>query len=159
MEEKNPEEIVKKRYPNDIGLWPQQMSESFREYWLSHGSKECQHQNSDFKNSANKGKDRTRHCTRSLFTKKHSLSWEAFDLPWLCYSESQGKLYCFICKLLSKTESNFTEGFCNWKKAGEKIDSHCKSQSYQEALADAFVRSKTSSRIDKNLVQAIELES
>ena len=93
-------------------------------------------------NSAVIEKDRTRHCASTLFTKKHSLSRELLDLSWLCYYESQGSLYWFICKLLSKTNNKFTKGFNNWRKAGEKIDKHSKSQSHREALVDAVVRKK-----------------
>ena len=86
-------------------------------------------------------KDRT-HCASTLFTKKHSLSRELLDLSWLCYYESRGRLYWFICKLLSKVNNKFTKGFNNWRKAGEKIDKHSKSQSHREALVDAVVRKK-----------------
>ena len=104
-------------------------------------------------------KDRTRHYTSSVFTKKHSLSGELLDLSWLCYSESQGKLYCFICKLLSKTNKKFSKGINNWRKAGKKIDKHGKSQSHREALVDAVVCSKFSLDVNRQLVQDTELES
>ena len=92
-------------------------------------------------NSAVIEKDRT-HCASTLFTKKHSLSRELLDLSWLCYYESQGRLYSFICKLLSKANNKFTKGFNNWRKADEKIDNHSKSQSHREALVDAVVCKK-----------------
>ena len=97
-------------------------------------------------------KDCTRHCTSSLLTRKDSLlSGEFLDLSWFCYSGSPKHLSCFTCKLLSKTNSKFTNGFNNFKKAVGKIDKHRKSQSHQEA--------SISSRIDCQLVQATELES
>ena len=105
VEEKTLEKTIEESYPKDAGLWLSKISESFREYWLRNRSKLCQHQNSDFKKSAVIEKDQTRHCTSSLVTRKHSLSGELVGLSWFCYSESQGKLYCFICKLLSKTSS------------------------------------------------------
>ena len=145
VEDKNLEKTIEESYPNDAGL--------------CNGSKQYQHQNSDFRNSAVTEKDRTRHCASSLFTRKHTLSGELFDLSWLCYSERQRKLYCFICKLFSKTNNKFTNVFNNCRKADEKIDKHSKSQSHREALADAVVRSKISSRIDRQLVPATELES
>ena len=99
------------------------------------------------------------HCTFSLFTRKHSLSGELLDLSWLCYSEGQGKLCYFTWKLLSKANNKFTKVLNNWRKAGKKVDKHSKSQSHREALADAVVRSKISSKIDCQFVQATELES
>ena len=79
------------------------------------------------------------------------------DLSWLCYSEGEGNLYCLTCKLFSEPSNQFTEGFNNWKKAGEKLDRHSQLQSHQEALTDAVVHSKTSSRINCQLMQAYEL--
>ena len=49
-----------------------------------------------------------RHCTKSIFIRKHTLTGEVIDLNWLCYSEATGKLYRFVCKLLSTTKSLFT---------------------------------------------------
>ena len=50
--DKNLEKAIEEGFPSDVGLWPSKISESFREYWFRNGSKQCQHQNSDFKNSA-----------------------------------------------------------------------------------------------------------
>ena len=114
-------------YPNDIGLWPNEINNTFRDYWLTRVNKECQNNDSDFKNSAKTEHDRTRHCTASLFTHKHSLTGEILDLSsWLCYSESTGKVYCFPCKLLSTTESYFNRGFDDWKHGHEKVEAHSK---------------------------------
>ena len=82
-------------YPNDIGLWPNEI-DTFRDYWLTRGNKECRNNDSDIKNSTKTERDRTRHCTASLFTRKHSLTGEILDLSsWLCYSESTGKSTAF----------------------------------------------------------------
>ena len=59
-------------YPNDVGLWPCHIRDTFRDYWLEQGSKNCRNIHSDFKNSGVKEKNRIRHCTASLFTWKHS---------------------------------------------------------------------------------------
>ena len=45
----------------------------------------------------------------------------------------------------------------NWRKAGQNIGKHSKSQSRQEVFADAAVPSKISSRIDHQLMQITEL--
>ena len=36
--------------PNDIGLWPNEINDTFRDYWLTRGNKECRNNASDFKN-------------------------------------------------------------------------------------------------------------
>lgn len=49
--EKN--QTVKLTYENDIGLWPEHLSEDFRSYWIEKGSAKCRNYvGSDFKNSA-----------------------------------------------------------------------------------------------------------
>ena len=106
-----------------------------------------------------KEKNRIRHCTASLFTRKHSLTGEIHDLSWLCYSESTGKVYCLPCKLLSNKTSAFTTGFNDWKHAGESIESHGKSPQHRNALANAVIRSKTNARLDQNLLKAMQAET
>ena len=118
VEDKNLEKTIEESYPNDFGLWPSEISESFHEYWLRNGSTQCEHQNSDFKNSAVIEKD-----GHPLFSQESILYQGNFSI---CYSESQEKLYCVICKLLSKTNKKFTKEFNNCRKAGKKIDRHSK---------------------------------
>ena len=104
-------------------------------------------------------RDRTRHCTASLFTRKHSLTGEILDLPsWLCYSESTGKVYCFPCKLLSTTESYFNRGFDDWKHGHEKVEAHSKSPQHRKAIASVIIRSKIGCRVDKALMKEMETE-
>ena len=146
-------------YPKDVGLWPCHIRDTFRDYWLEQGSKNCRNIHSDFKNSGLKEKNRIRHCTASLLTRKHSLTGEIHDLSWLCYSESTGKVYCFPCKPLSNKTSAFTTGFNDWKHAGESIESHGKSPQHRNALANAVIRIKTNARLDQNLLKAMQAET
>ena len=154
--------IVLEQYDSDIGLWPdtESFTESFRKYWLQQGSKSCRNEKSDFKQSEIRDQhcDGYRHCTATLFKRKHSLSEESFDLTWLCYSESQGKLYCFICKLLSNEENSFTRGFQDWKNAKAYIESHSKSPSHRKSLGDAMIRSKNV-QVDQKLIEGRIAES
>ena len=89
----NSEETAVVENPCDIGLWPSNMNDRFRDYWLKKGSKECRYVNSNFGKSEVTKNNRTRHCTASLFTWKHPLTGEKLYLSWLCYSESVGKLF------------------------------------------------------------------
>ena len=146
-------------YPNDIVLWQNEINNTFREYWLTRGNKECRNNDSDFKNSAKTERDKTRHCTASLFTRKHSLTSEILDLSsWLCYSESTGKVYCFPCKLLSTMESYFNRGFDDWKHGHEKVEAHSKSPQHRKAIAWVIIRSKIGCRVDKALMKEMETE-
>ena len=146
-------------YPNDIGLWPNEINDTFRDYWLTRGNKECRNNDSDFKTSAKTERDRRRHCTASLFTPKHSLTGEILDLSsWLCYSESTGKVYCFPCRLLSTTESYFNRGFDDWKHGHEKVEAHSKSPQHRKAISSVIIRSKIGCRVDKALMKEMETE-
>ena len=60
-------------YSNDVGLWPCHISD-IGDYWLEQGSKNCRNIHSDFKNLGVKDKNRIRHCTASLFMRKHLLT-------------------------------------------------------------------------------------
>ena len=66
--------------------------------------------------------DRTRHCTKLLFTRTHSLSGEKLDVSWLCYSKTTGRIYCFVCKLMSINTSSFITSFNDWKHARKSIE-------------------------------------
>jgi hypothetical protein len=59
----------------------------------------------------------TRHLTRAMFKRQLS-NGKVADREWLIYSPSQGKVYCFVCKLFSHIDSAFnTSGFNDWKHA------------------------------------------
>lgn len=86
-----------KDYEKDIGLWPDQLSEEFQNYWTEKGSAACRNIDSDNKNSDVVDGDRTHHCTKNLFSRKHTLSGEQINLSWLCYSEERGCLFGLTC--------------------------------------------------------------
>ena len=64
--------------------------------------------------------------------------------PWLTLCETKNKLFCFYCfnavqrKLLTfskKAEATFSKtGFCNWKRALQKLAKHQSSQEHPEAF-------------------------
>lgn len=145
-------------FENDLGLWPRKISEEMRDYWLKRGSTDCQHCHGDFKESAVKELDRTRHCTKTLFTRTHSLSGQKIDLRWLCYSKTTGRVYCFPCKLMSDVDSSFTTGFNSWKNARHFIECHSRSDQHRKALVDTISRKTSGARVDSNLIQQYETE-
>jgi hypothetical protein len=66
----------------------------------------------------------TRHLTQVMFKQQLS-SGEVSDREWLNYSPSQGKVYCFVCKLFSHTDSTFNRsGFNDWKHAFKAASHH-----------------------------------
>ena len=65
--DKNLEKTIEESYSNDASLWPNEISESFSEYWLCNGSKQRQQKNSNFKNFAVIEQDRARHFASSFY--------------------------------------------------------------------------------------------
>ena len=51
-------------YPNDVGLWPCHIRDTFHDCWLEQGRKNCRNIHSDFKNS---GGEREKHSTLHCF--------------------------------------------------------------------------------------------
>ena len=88
----------------------------------------------------------------------HTLTGEVIDLTWLCYSEATGKVFCFICRLLSVSRSQLTKGFNDWKNSRACIESHSRSPQHIQALTDCTIRKNTNNRIDKSLVASFEKE-
>ena len=144
---------------DDLHLWPEQISENFRNYWLQRGAASCQHKNHGFKESVVRLEKETqrRYCTITLFTRVHARTGEQFDRNWLCYSKNSGRVYCFVCKLMSPTVSKLTIGFNDWKHAHEMLLSHENSKQHLDAMAALCAR-KSSSQIDSGLVKLYESE-
>ena len=55
--------------------------------------------------------------------------------PWLIYSMSADKIYCFYCRLLKKQKSSFVnEGFDQWQSCVTRLAEHEKSHGYMDAM-------------------------
>jgi hypothetical protein len=76
------------------------------------------------------------------------------DREWLIYSPSQGKVYCFVCKLFSHTDSAFnTSGFNAFKAASH----HENGQEHRICMMTYYSRLKVSGRADTQV--AIQFNS
>lgn len=147
-------------YEKDIGLWPDQLPEKFQNYWIEKGSAQCCNVDSDYKNSAVHDGNKTRYCTKYLFSRKHMLSGEEIDLSWPCYSEETGRLFRFICRLMSPmsdTKSRFTSGFQDWKHARESIG-HSNSDQHKQAMSSLASRKSLQGSVNAGLVRQYESE-
>ena len=57
-----------------------------------------------------------RQCTRAMFTRVHQLAGKHTLRDWLCYSRTNGTLFCFTCFILSKAPMDqFSTEFSDWK--------------------------------------------
>ncbi|XP_050548085.1 uncharacterized protein LOC126909696 [Daktulosphaira vitifoliae] len=76
------------------------------------------------------------------------------------FSPSDGHVYCFVCKLFSKTRSQFTHGgYCDWKNAAARLVEHETSKNHLNATTHFAVRSKEKGCVDQELVQQAESEA
>ena len=69
------------------------------------------------------------HCKRKL------LNGESVERPWIIYSKSADKIYCFYCKLFIKNASTAlsTSGFNNWSNVHTRLCEHEKSKNHMKA--------------------------
>ena len=150
----------------DLGQWPLILDEASRSFWISKGSDQCRHVNSDFsetKSLFSDGKTTTlRSCKPSFFWKVHSKSKEKIERSWLCYSVSKKALFCFPCKLMhtlsNEVPSKLVEGFCDWKHAIERLSTHESSQRHRKSVSDIVKRRDSNEIVNKQIVAQLESE-
>ena len=150
------ETVLPVNYLNDIGLWLSDIDDCFRDHWLEKGSSECRHATTNFEKSVvKKENDHPRYC--NFFSRVHPKTGERLEHSWLCYSESAGKLFCFICRFMSDSDSLFTSGFNDWGKGHEKIEAYRSSPQHRNSVCAAILRNKLTT-VDKHLADELERE-
>ena len=149
-------------FSTDLGEWPSKLNESTKEYWIAKGNQECQNLNCDFTSSKRhyESENKTRFCQKSYFTRVHKLTNIKQERSWLCYSPSQGRLFCFPCKIMSpEFPSKFAEeGFDDWKNANVGLVRHEESTLHRNAVVTLLARKKKGERVDSALVNQMETE-
>ncbi|XP_065664567.1 uncharacterized protein LOC136086211 [Hydra vulgaris] len=160
-ENPSPQNIVEETNESlnlDIGLWPENMT-GLIDYWAKVGSSNLQNCNEElFIQKSKKQFDVkfTRKCNKSLFERK-TANGEIIRRSWLCFSTFNGSIFCFVCKLMSKTRSQFThDGFCDWKHADNRLISHETSKDHLNYVINLAVRSKEIGRINNELIKQSE---
>ncbi|KAL4710227.1 hypothetical protein ACJJTC_005400 [Scirpophaga incertulas] len=143
-----------KIYSKDIGEWPSNFD---RDYWIEKGSSELQHMNSDFLSSKKiyENENKPRFCHKSFFTYKHKLTNKTHARDWLCYSETKGRLFSFVCKVTNSDSSSprFTkDGLDDWKNAHNLLTRHEESTPHRQAIISLLNLKKKNTRIDSQLV-------
>ncbi|KAJ8665960.1 hypothetical protein QAD02_007622 [Eretmocerus hayati] len=143
----------------DISEWPASMStmQAQVDYWVRMGNSSIQ--NSDLKILQSKSvkqqdQNKVRQCTPGMFTR--IVKKKRFHRSWLCFSPISGKIYCFQCKLFIAAQSQFTEGFCDWKNAYHRLHEHETSHSHLSAMRDFTVRASSLGTVNVELQKQIE---
>ncbi|XP_071970354.1 zinc finger protein 862-like [Engystomops pustulosus] len=148
---------------NDVGLWPKKCCSEFIDFWATEGSKRLQHctfkqlQKSvtqRCKKRENRSMDRK--CSKQLFIRKKR-NGESVNRSWLCFSPSQGKVYCYVCKLITPQKENLSgEGFSDWKHAHVRMAEHEISKSHLNSVTVLGKRVSEKQSISAHLLRHSE---
>ncbi|XP_065662728.1 uncharacterized protein LOC136085355 [Hydra vulgaris] len=97
-----------------------------------------------------------------LQLKKNELmnNGEKCDRKWLMFSESTGRVFCYVCKLFSTDYDNVfvKSGFYNWKKAKQTIFGHENSKKYIQCMIKWIEIIKQNTHVDEYMVSQIKRE-
>ena len=76
------------------------------------------------------------------------------------YSESEGLIFCYVCKLFSEEYDNtfVKEGFSNWKKIDTVVRSHESSKEHNSCMMSYIEYLQRDSNIDASIVKTMESE-
>lgn len=148
-------------YLDDVGLWKESFTGDEIEYWIKKGSKDLQHCDEKLFFKSSFCQERTdvatvRRCSKNLFSRILQ-NKEFVQRSWLCFPPSTGKVYCYICKLMSDpSQSKFAgNGYCNWKKAAESVSQHEVSKNHLDSIVQFSQRSNQLSRVDQLLEKQV----
>ena len=95
---------------------------------------------------------KTRYLSNSVF-KRQLQNGECVKCEWLLYSPSQGCLYCFVCRLLSKKESPVaTSGFNDWKHSNVIVE-HENGEEDRKCMTAYLIRHKETGSVDSLLLE------
>lgn len=151
----------------DIGLWPEHLTQEVINYWAKNGCDSLQHCDKKVlqqhsvcqrikSNVKIKKSDFVRKCSVSLFERRNR-NGEILKRTWLCFSPSTGKVYCFVCKLMAVKNKHLShDGFADWKNANKRFVEHEQCTDHLNAVIALLYRSKELGRIDSELAEQVQ---
>ena len=150
-QEEIPKSVTVKEFPiqeTDPGPWNINDTNTV-DYWISSGPSSCQNHDINLSNS-----HRVYKTAGVESMKTRYLSSNVFKREWLLYSPSQGRLYCFVCRLLSKKESRFaTSGFNDWKHCSNVSIELENGEEHQKCMMAYLIRHKETGSVDSLLLE------
>lgn len=103
--------------------------------------------------------DRKRCLTENHFYRL-KCNQEKVKRDWMTLSPTTLSVFCWVCKLYSKTPTAMSSGgFSDWKHATERLREHENSYSHRESVCLMIQRKETSSRVDSLIVEKADCES
>lgn len=122
-------------YSNNFSEW---QSNFERGYWNAKRNNELLHINSDFLSSKKIFEKETsqRFCQKPFFTYEHKPTNKTHIRHLLCYSESKGGLFSFVCKVIDSDTNHSVrytkDGFDNWKNTYNLLKIHDESNPHRK---------------------------
>lgn len=153
------EEILS-NYPDDTGLWTEITNDS-RRYWTQNGPEKCNNIDSDFKETKisyleNKV-TKYRYLTKAMFQRTLK-NGENVTRDWMIYSPEKKMVYCFVCRLISNSNTKFISGFNDWKHGLEQIAHHESSCTHHSSMLAYIQRKKHSSQFTSQMTLQFQNE-
>lgn len=141
----------------DLAQWPEPIPKEMRLYWVVHGGEECQHSDGGFEASKTVDGDRqARYCSKRLFTFTHPLTHMQINRSWLCYSPTNGKVFCFPCKLFSEQNVFTKGGYNDWKNASVRFTNHERNPMHMGSIGKMNNLIHRKERVNASLEQQYE---
>lgn len=142
-------------YSNDIAFWPLNITEKVQEYFIRNPPPQIFGNLESSKKECIEGNiSRNRQIYDTVFKRQNHE--EILNRDWLVYTSTTKKLYCYICKLFGKVKNNMTEGYDDWKNVHSRLSEHEHSKDHMSAICTFVIRSRTSGRIDIELIKTHE---
>lgn len=151
---------------NDIGKWPEVLTSSDIDSCVKMDTGLLQNCDEDlFARKSVKQSDMGKGCEKGFVRKCHknffirkTRNGETIKRSWLCFSPSDGSVYCYVCKLFSPIRSQFTHGgYSNWKNAAARLIEHETSKLHLNSVIDYAQRTKRCRQIDQELTHQAEI--
>ncbi len=141
---------------SDPACWPNLISDALRVLLVKRGPPPI---NSSYNYPVN---EKSQRKFRPMWQLKEMSNGEKVKRCWLMYSEKKDSIFCFYCKLFNASAKSFTtDGFNNWRKAAEILQSHERSHIHIRAQVNFFElsqRLRTDGTIDASHQRMINTE-
>ncbi|XP_065667637.1 uncharacterized protein LOC101237043 isoform X2 [Hydra vulgaris] len=117
---------------DDPATWPNKINQNVRDYLVNKEPPKITVENFP---QNEKGLHFSKfHCKRKL------KNGEVIERPWLIYSESFDKVYCYYCKLFDTNSDSAlaTSGFDSWSNIHTRLEDHEKSKKHLQCTLNCY---------------------
>ena len=143
-------------YSNDPAEWTltADLIDHFVQNPLLHGLSN----NQDLSTSVRYYESKKRYVRPDFFLRKLA-NGELVARDWLIFSQSIGKVFCYVCKLFQSSNKDplIKDGFNDWKNAHSRLAAHERSECHTTSIKNAHENAK-SRRIDASIAHQLQME-